>query len=108
MKEIRKIRQRIDEIDDQILELINQRLLAVRKIGKAKNRSGSAVVDAKRESQIYQRLSSMNRGILKENALHQIFRAVIAAGRGIQRSGTKFGVAPVYAVVGNPIDHSLS
>ena len=108
MKEIRENRQRIDEIDDQILELINQRLLAARKIGKTKNRSGAAVVDAKRESQIYQRLSSLNRGILRQNALHQIFRAVIAAGRGIQRSGTKSEGAPVYAVVGNPIDHSLS
>ena len=108
MKEIRELRRRIDEIDDQILELINQRLLAAREIGEIKDRSGAAVVDSQRESQIYQRLSSWNNGPLKENALHCIFRAVIAAGRGIQNPGNKAGVAPLYVVVGNPIGHSLS
>jgi len=108
MKEIRKLRRRIDEIDDQILELINQRLLAAREIGEIKNRSGTAVVDSQRESQIFQRLSSLNRGPLKETALHRIFRAVIVAGRGIQSPGNKAGIGPLYVVVGNPIGHSLS
>ncbi|MFC1880795.1 shikimate dehydrogenase [Thermodesulfobacteriota bacterium] len=108
MKEIQKLRHRIDEIDDQILELINQRLLTAREIGAIKDRSGTAIVDSARETQIYQRLSSVNKGPLKENGLHHIFRAVLAAGRGIQTPGNKSGVAPLYVVVGNPIDHSLS
>ncbi|MGB5750321.1 MAG: shikimate dehydrogenase [Desulfobacterales bacterium] len=108
MKEIRDIRLRIDDIDDQILDLINKRLLAAREIGEIKSRSGAAVVDLKRESQIYQRLSLLNAGPLKENALHRIFRAVIAAGRGIQSPGDKADVPPLYIVVGNPIGHSLS
>jgi shikimate dehydrogenase len=105
---IASLRRRIDKIDDQILELINQRLLAARQIGEIKDRSGAAVVDSRREGQIYQRLSSLNDGPLKENALHHIFRAVIAAGRGIQIPGNKAAVAPLYVVVGNPIGHSLS
>ena len=105
---IASLRLRIDEIDDQILELINQRLLTARQIGEIKDRSGAGVVDSKRESQIYQRLSSLNKGPLKENALHHIFRSVIAAGRGIQSPGNKAAVAPLYVVVGNPIGHSLS
>jgi shikimate dehydrogenase len=108
MKDIQNLRRRIDEIDDQILELINRRLLTARQIGEIKNRSGTAVVDSRRESQVYQRLSSSNNGPLKENALHRIFRTVIAAGRGIQSPGNKAGVAPLYVVVGNPIGHSLS
>jgi len=108
MKEIQKLRHRIDEIDDQILELINQRLLTAREIGAIKDRSGTTIVDSGRETQIYQRLSSVNKGPLKENGLHHIFRAVIAAGRGIQSPGNKAGVGPLYVVVGNPIDHSLS
>ena len=108
MNEIRVLRQRIDEIDDQILEMINQRLLAARKIGEIKSRLGTAVVDARRESQIYQRLFSLNKGPLKEAALHRIFRTVIAAGRGIQSAENKAGVAPLYVVIGNPIGHSLS
>jgi len=108
MNEIKQIRQRIDEIDDQLLDLINQRLRAAREIGKIKNHSGTAVVDSKRESQIYQRLSALNDGPIKEDALHKVFRAVIATGRGIQSRGEMVDPEPLYAVIGNPIGHSLS
>jgi shikimate dehydrogenase len=108
MNEIKQLRQRIDEIDNQLLDLINQRLQAAREIGKIKNFSGTAVVDSKRENQIYQRLSSINNGPLKEETLHKVFRAVIAAGRGIQSHGEIGDTEPLYAVMGNPIGHSLS
>ena len=108
MKEIQKLRRRIDAIDDQILESINQRLMVAREIGKIKDSSGTAVVDFQRESAIYQRLSSLNTGPLGEAELHRIFRAIIAAGRGIQSPENKAGATPVYAVIGNPIGHSLS
>ncbi len=91
MKEIQKLRRRIDEVDDQILELINRRLMVAREIGKIKERSGSAVVDSQRESAIYQRLSSLNKGPLSETAIHRIFKAVIAAGRGIQGPEYHYG-----------------
>jgi len=108
MKEIEKLRRRIDEIDDQLLELINQRLMVARHIGDIKRRFGAAVVDARRENQIYQRLSSLNGGPLKEAALHRIFQALIAAGRGIQSPLKKGSLVPLYVVIGNPIGHSLS
>jgi shikimate dehydrogenase len=108
MKEIKKLRQCIDEIDDRILELLNQRLEVAGQIGRLKSDAGAAVVDSKRESQIYNRLASLNQGPIREDALHQIFRAVIAAGRGIQNPGKKAGISSLYAVIGNPIAHSLS
>ena len=60
MKEIQTLRRRIDEIDDRILELINQRLKVAERIGSLKSRSGAAVIDSQRETQIYERLSSLN------------------------------------------------
>jgi len=108
MNEITKIRQRIDKIDDQLLDLINQRIRAAGEIGAIKNLSGTAVVDSKRERQIYQRLSALNNGPLKEDSLHKVVRAVIAAGRSIQGHGDTVDPEPLYAVIGNPIGHSLS
>jgi shikimate dehydrogenase len=108
MNEITKIRQRIDKIDDQLLNLINRRIRAAGEIGAIKKRSGTAVVDSKRERQIYQRLCALNSGPLKEDALHKVFRAVIAAGRSIQGHGDIVDPEPLYAVIGNPIGHSLS
>ena len=108
LKEIQELRHSIDKIDDQVLKLINQRLLAVRKIGQIKNHSGVEVVDTYRESQIYRRLSSLNNGPLKESALHQIFRSMIATGREIQNAQKEASVEPLYVLFGNPIGHSLS
>ncbi len=108
MKNIQELRQRIDLIDDQILKLINQRLEAAIGIGDIKNRSGAAVIDTERESQIYQRLTSLNKGPLNEAALHRIFGDIIAAGRGIQNPDSPSSVIPLYMVIGNPIAHSLS
>ena len=108
MNNIQKLRQRIDDIDDQILELINQRLEVAKGIGDIKNRSGAAVIDRNRESQIYQRLAGLNNGPLNESALHRIFGDIITAGRAIQNLENQSNLAALYVVIGNPIGHSLS
>jgi len=106
--EISALRQRIDDIDDQILELLNRRLAAAQAIGKAKAHAGTAVVDNRREGQIYRRLSSLNSGPLKTGSLYRIFRSVIAAGRAVQHRPADIGEPPIYAVFGDPVSHSLS
>ena len=63
--DIPALRRQIDAIDDQILALINRRLLAARDIGRSKQRTGTTVVDRLRENEIYQRLGSLNDGPLK-------------------------------------------
>ena len=60
--DIPTLRRRIDDIDDQILELINRRLSAAQAIGRIKQDSGMVVVDNRRESEIYQRLLTLNKG----------------------------------------------
>ncbi len=107
-QEIEILRQRIDDIDDQILALINRRLAAAQTIGKLKEHSGTAVVDNRRESRIYRRLSTLNSGPLKTGSLYRIFRSVIAAGRAVQQRSAEAGEPPIYAVFGDPIGHSLS
>ncbi len=106
--DIPALRRQIDAIDDQILALINRRLLAARDIGRSKQRTGTTVVDRLRENEIYQRLGSLNDGPLKTGALYSIFGSTIAAGRGVQVSRHPQEVPPVYAVFGDPVGHSLS
>ena len=101
-------RRRIDDIDDQILELINRRLLSARAIGRIKQRTGTAVVDSRREAEIFQRLLALNKGPLKTGGLYRIFGSTIAAGRGIQDLRRPAAAPPVYAVFGDPVGHSLS
>ena len=107
--DIAAFRRQIDAIDDQILNLIDRRLTAARAIGRIKQQAGITVVDNRRESEIYQRLLSLNRSSLKAGSLYRIFRSIIAAGRGVQKNRQSAAEAPpVYAVFGDPIGHSLS
>jgi len=107
-KNIAVFRRRIDDIDDQILELISRRLSAAQAIGQIKQQTGITVVDNRRENEIYQRLLFLNRGTLKTGSLYRIFRGIIAAGRGVQNQQSSVGEPPIYAVFGDPVGHSLS
>lgn len=106
--EIETLRRRIDDIDDQILDLLNRRLEAARAIGEIKRDSGITVVDSRREGEIYHRLLNRNRGCLKTASLYRIFRGIIDAGRGVQDTPLSSALPPIYAVFGDPVSHSLS
>ena len=106
--DIPTLRRRIDDIDDQILELINRRLSAAQAIGRIKQDSGMVVVDNRRESEIYQRLLTLNKGSLQTASLYRIFRSIIDAGRGVQNHPRGTELPPIYAVFGDPVSHSLS
>jgi chorismate mutase/prephenate dehydratase len=81
---LQRLRLQIDEIDARILDLINQRLCLAREIGALKSRSGSKILDVSREKRIFERLKSLNQGILHPEVLHHVFTEIIAACREIQ------------------------
>jgi chorismate mutase/prephenate dehydratase len=78
------LRASIDEIDAQILDLINRRLLLGKEIGEIKKHKGNQVLDKSRENRIMQRLSSLNQGPVSDKVLYHIFTTIIAASREIQ------------------------
>ena len=77
-------RKAIDEIDEKILDLINERLSFGGKIGQIKEKNGDPVLDRSRENQILKRLSELNKGPIKQNVLRHIFSEIMAASREIQ------------------------
>lgn len=78
------LRSEIDKIDDTILELINKRLLIGKEIGRIKGVSGIKVLDRKRETEIFDRLTEKNKGLLKPSVIHHIFSVIMASSREIQ------------------------
>jgi shikimate dehydrogenase len=111
-EKILALRQSIDAVDDDILQLINQRLAIARKIGQIKAEKGVQVVDPGRESSLIERLNASNKGPLGKENLYHIFREIITVSREIQEPQlTEFlgpGSTAVYAVIGDPVSHSLS
>ena len=82
---ISSLRNSINDIDDNILNLINKRLLLAKEIGQIKELNNEPILDIARETTIIKRLSSLNKGPLSNNALHNIFTEIIAASREIQK-----------------------
>ena len=78
------LRQAIDEIDETILDLINQRLSVAKQIGDFKKQGGIQITDSEREKEILNRLLEKNKGPLAADGLRNIFEAIIAEGRTVQ------------------------
>lgn len=76
---IEQLRTRIDSIDDQIVDLLNERSRVVLEVGKLKSGSNMEFHVPGRERQIYERLLSLNAGPFPNDALRSIYREIISA-----------------------------
>ena len=77
-------RQRIDEIDDELLRLLNRRLQHVVQIGHDKADRGATIIDPDREAAIVQRLLAANDGPLDDEAIRRIFETLIEEMRRLE------------------------
>ena len=109
---LHELRRAIDDIDDDILRLINQRLEIAKDIGQVKSRKGERIIDPEREISVIERLNALNSGPLSKENLYHLFREIITVSREIQQPRlTEFlgpGSTAVYGVLGDPVSHSLS
>ena len=82
---IGKLRIRIDQLDDEILRLVNQRIDCAKEVGVIKSETGDKVVyRPERESQILNRLTEINSGPLRPAELQTIFRDIISIARAAE------------------------
>jgi len=84
-EKLKKLRDEIDKIDEELLRLINERLSLAQEIGKLKRSVGEEFFAPEREKKILQRLVRLNKGPLNEQALRAIFREIISATRLLQK-----------------------
>ncbi len=86
---IDKIRQQIDQLDDQLLELFNRRAALALHIGQIKKEKQLAVYDPDREKRIFSRVQQANQGPLDNSAIVRLFERVIDESRSLERILTK-------------------
>ena len=84
--DISALRLAINEIDEKIMDLINRRLLLAQQIGAVKKQGGIQITDRQREKEIIERLLQKNDGPLGDDGLRNIFAAIIAQGRNVQKT----------------------
>lgn len=79
-----ELRKKIDQIDEKVVNLLNNRALLAQRIGKSKSLTNQEVYVPQREQEILQRLSGLNRGPLTPSAIQAIYREVMSACRSLE------------------------
>ncbi len=74
---IGELRDRIDEIDGEVVKLLNERAQLALDIRELKPRVRMALYDPKREEEIFEKLASCNDGPLYDDNLREIYDAVL-------------------------------
>jgi len=82
--DIHKLREEIDQIDREVLELLNKRARIAREIGMHKQRAKKTLFVPERESQVLGKLVSANKGPLSDAAVRAVYREIISASRALE------------------------
>jgi chorismate mutase len=78
-------RQRIDELDEQIVRLISQRAEAAQAIGEIKRTSAMPVYEPKREQAVFDHVRALNPGPLDDAEMLHVYERIIDVMRTLQR-----------------------
>jgi chorismate mutase len=88
---IDELRQEIDSLDSELLQIFNRRAALALKIGEIKKGLGLPVYDPTREKKIFVRMKEENPGPLDDSAIVRMFERVIDESRRLERIMTSGG-----------------
>jgi chorismate mutase len=77
-------RNRIDEIDLQLLELLNRRAACSIEIGKLKHQMSLSIISPEREEAVIARALEQNPGPLDADAIQRLFAAILEESKRLQ------------------------
>ena len=84
-KRILELREQIDQLDEDIIQLLIKRMGISKEVGKLKEELDIPVEDKGREQEIIDRLTSQAGRNLSEEQLIRIFTAVFKSSKQVQR-----------------------
>jgi chorismate mutase/prephenate dehydratase len=84
-EKLQALREKIDEVDSRLLELLNERAALVMDVGAIKKEKKSRFHVLEREEEIYQRLVRKNRGPFPSLSIRPIFREVMSACLSLEK-----------------------
>ncbi|MFA5832218.1 MAG: chorismate mutase [Bacteroidota bacterium] len=85
MDNIEHWRNKIDETDKKLVELLNERALFADEIGKIKEQLGMEAYSPKREKEVLENIMKHNKGPLNDLALRRLFERIIDESRKLER-----------------------
>jgi chorismate mutase/prephenate dehydratase len=85
-RELPVLRAAIDAVDEQVLELLNQRALLVKEVGELKTSRNQPIFVPHRESQIIERLQGKSGGPFPVDAIRSVFHEIIGACLSLEQT----------------------
>ena len=82
---LEKLRTRIDELDNELLKLLNERAKCVIKIGKIKQKEKKDVLVPLREKELLDRLTKVNKGPMTDAMVIYLFQQIIETLKDLQK-----------------------
>jgi chorismate mutase len=85
MDDIPKLRKKIDEVDDQILMALCERVKVCKAIGDAKKKQGMPIKDASRENEIYKCIKEKSAHLgLHPGQVEAVYREIVNMCSAVQ------------------------
>lgn len=82
-------RKRIDELDQKLVELLNERSRCAAEVGKLKRAAKIPLYQPERERGILERVERLNGGPLDNAALKRLFERIIDEARVVEQDAYK-------------------
>jgi chorismate mutase len=86
-------RRRIDEIDQKLVELLNERSRCALEIGKIKQAQNLPLYQPDREREVLENAERANPGPLSDGAVRRLFERIIDEARSAEREAMHSGDA---------------
>jgi chorismate mutase-like protein len=89
MSDLEDWRKRIDEIDQQLVKLLNDRSQCAVEVGHIKKRLNMETWQPAREAEILRNIVKSNEGPLDDAAIRRLFERIIDEARALERRSMK-------------------
>jgi chorismate mutase len=99
-------REKIDELDRRLVELLSERARAAVEIGRLKRVTNMPIYEPERERVVFENVQAMNRGPLPGKDLVRIFERIMDVMRNVQKEG--IGVNAESAKAGTELDSEVN
>lgn len=78
---MKKLRKKIDHIDEQIVKLLDERMGLAFEIGKVKKEKGRAVFDGSREDEVFSKLKALSKECISNDEVKELYEHIISISR---------------------------
>ncbi len=81
---IKELRERVDEVDRELIRILNERARIVQEIVTIKGEAGKPLFDPRREEEILRRVAEENQGPIYDTSMREIFELILHRIRDLE------------------------